>query len=265
MKTTFATLAMAGAAAAAPHVGHAAFHEKKDFLSDISNIASGNLVNDLSTLMSDAVKVLTGLQAKSAVNSKTPTADTWIGGATEGNAVVNEIVNQGDSDVVFTCWGNQGSWINAVAPTIAVTVPAHQNMTISHAVGQDGASNSGACAAIFPDTKLVNGQVAETWLEFTYGASEWSSSTFDLSKEVYMLGNNMTAEVDGCKSDFDHCSFHCVDASATSCWEAGSYFIKNCEKDSQKFAQSGTYAGAASGGCGGISNTGITKMTTYLH
>jgi len=256
---------MAGAAAAAPHVGHAAFHEKKDFLSDLSNIVSGNLGEELNTLLSDAVKVMGGIGAMTAKNSQTPTDTTWIGAATQGNAVVHTIANEGASDVVFSCWGADASWVNVHEPEVAVTIPAGKNVTLSHAVAQGGAQNTGGCGTIYPDTKLVNGQIFETWLEYTFLNDQYGGSTFDISKEVNMLGNNMTTSVDGCVSDFDHCSFHCNDASVASCGEAGSYFLKNCEAGSQKHASSGKWGGQASGGCEGIAPTGITKMTTVLH
>lgn len=260
MKGTFATLALAGAAAAAPYAGHAQFHEKKDVASDMVS----DLMTEVNSLMTDAVNVLTKMGAKAAVNSLTPTANSWVGKATTGNAVVNTIVNNAGKDAYFACWAEK-SWVNDYAPTVAVMVPNGKNMTISHAIAQGGATNTGACAPVFNDTELVNGQISQSWLEFNWLASEYGSSTFDLSMEVNMQGHNMSIVADKCTSDLNRCSFHCVDPNAKSCMAAGSYTLKNCAAGSQVGATAGQWGGADSGGCQGIANTGITNIKTILH
>lgn len=259
MKATFATLALAGAAAAAPHVGHAAFH-KKDGIADMVS----SVMDNVNELISDSVSVLSKMGAMAAVNSLTATPDSWIGATTTGNAVTNTVVNNAGKDGYWMCWGAGASWVNVKAPTLAVKVPAGQNVTVSHAKPQDGSSNTGACGMAFADTKLVNGQLSQSWMEFTFGSGQWSSSTYDLSMEVNMNGHNMTIAGDKCTSDLTRCSFHCVNG-ADSCMDAGSYDLINCAKGSQEGANIGSYAGAVSGGCQGIENTGITKLVTTLH
>lgn len=260
MKATFATLAMAGAAVAAPHAGHQQFH-KKDIFADLANV--GNAMQNVDKIINVGASFLKTLTPLAATNSKDTTAANFIGAATSGNYVVNTIVNNADKDATWCCWGAGASWINAHAPTISVAVPKGKNVTVSHVVGQDGASkNTGGCAVLFDGDKLVNGQAFQSWMEYTFVADQWSSSTFDLSMEVNPKGHNMTIEGDKCKSSHDTCVFKCNDPAATQCGEAGTYSLINCQGDNRKYYE---YAGVPEGGCGGIANTGITKLTTTLH
>jgi len=261
MKATFATLAFAGAAAAAPHVGHAQFH-KKDIFADLNGLVGG-AVQNMDKFMDVGASFLKTLTPMVAKNSKDTTAANFIGAATTGNYVVNTIVNKSGKDATWTCWGPEGSWINKFAPTIAVAVPKDQNVTVSHVVGANkAAENTGGCAVMFDGDKLVNGQAFQSWMEYTFVADQWASSTFDVSMEVNAKGHNMTIENEKCKSSHDTCIFKCRDPNAVQCGEAGQYELVNCKGPNTKYYE---FAGVPEGGCGGIANTGLTKMTTTLH
>ena len=130
---------------------------------------------------------------------------------------------------------------------------AGTSTTISFAEGA-----SGSCAPIYPDTTMVNGQVSNTWFEFTF-ADPWS--TVDVSRLVNMDGNKMTIVTPGgCVSDMDTCVFQCA-AGEKSCWQ--SYSLLNC--NAANGGGSGfdaSLGGADSGGCNGITKGG--KLMTYL-
>jgi len=261
MKATFATLAFAGAAAAAPHVGHAQFH-KKDVFADLNGLV-GNAMQNVDKVMDVGSAFLKTLTPMVATNSKDTKAANFIGAATSGNYVVNTIVNEAGKDATWTCWGAEGSWINTHTPTIAIAVPSGHNVTVSHAVGANEASkNTGGCSVLFDGDKLVNGQAYQSWMEFTFVVDQWASSTFDISMEVNASGQNMTIEGDKCKSSHDTCIFKCKDPNAKQCGKAGEYELVNCKGPDTKYYE---FAGVPEGGCGGISNTGITKLTTTLH
>jgi hypothetical protein len=115
------------------------------------------------------------------------------------------------------------------------------------------AGTSGGFSAYYADTQLVNGQVSNTWGEFTFADPY---TTFDVSREVNMGGHALSLSGFGCTSNMDTCVFKCTDGS-NSCLTAYSLF--NCAGGSQPGAGAGTFGGAASGGCtGSLAGSGMT-------
>jgi len=171
---------------------------------------------------------LTGQNAKSADAGHA----SWIGN--DGD-YVTEFSNESGEDLVLVMWGPVGSWVNVQAPLITYQITNGSSVNVSTATG-----TSGGWAALYEDTKMINGQVSNTWGEFTYNGQY---STVDVSRLVNMNGRNMSISGAECVSDMEQCVFTCD--SGDSC-EFG-YTLENCS--SQKGAQSGMYAGAASGGC----------------
>jgi hypothetical protein len=194
----------------------------------------------------DEAKVLAlGLKAI-GTNSKTNNGAAWIG---DDGPYTNEFSNTSGEDLILVCWGSQGSWVNAVVPLITVSIPSGGKTTLSFANG-----NSGACAAIYSDTELVNGQICNTWLEHTYGPT----GVLDVSREVHMDGHSIEAVGPSCTTNMDTCVFVCD--SGESCLTG--YTLKNCANGSQAGATYGQYDGADSGGCGGLGNA--AKIATCL-
>lgn len=164
----------------------------------------------------------------------------WIG---DSGKYTNEFINRSTQHLILVVWGPDASWVNVHQPLITISLPPGASDTISFASG-----TSGAWAAVYDDTGLVNGQVFETWGEYTFG----EQGCVDVSREVNMLGHNMTIKTGNCISDMDTCVFKCKDGAVT-CWLE--YELANCENGSQPGATYGIHDGAPSGGCGGMGAT----------
>jgi hypothetical protein len=180
------------------------------------------------------------------VNSAIANGGAWLG---QDGPYKNEFVNQSGEDLILVIWGPASSWINAIRPSITVSLPAGQCRWVSFA---DGAS--GAWSAIYADTQLVNGQISNTWGEFTFGPY----GIVDVSREVNMQGHVMSIVGPSCTTDMDTCVFVC--ATGDVC--VTDYILLNCEAGSQFGASNGFYEGAPSGGCGGMGSN-ATLTTTF--
>lgn len=181
------------------------------------------------------------------VNSYAANGQAWLG---QDGPYQNEFVNDSGEDLILVIWGVAGSWVNAVQPSITASLPAGQSVWISFA---DGAS--GAWTAVYGDTAMINGQMSNTWGEFTFG--EWG--VVDVSREVNMSGHGMSIVGPSCTTDMDTCVFVC--SSGNVCMT--DYLLVNCENGSQPGANYGTYFGTPSGGCGGMGASAVLKTTFY--
>ena len=202
----------------------------------------GDVVSEILSAVDEAKMIALGVKA-TGTNSKTNNGAVWIG---NDGAYTNEFSNASDEDLILVCWGSQGSWVNAVVPLITVSIPSGGKTTLSYANG-----NSGACAAIYSDTELVDGQICNTWIEYTYGPS----GVLDVSREVNMSGHPIEAVGPSCTTNMDTCVFECD--TGNSCLTG--YTLKNCANGSQAGATYGQYDGADSGGCGGLGNAAAIK------
>ena len=199
--------------------------------------AGDDVVSEILSAVDEAKAIALGLKAI-GTNSKTNNGAIWIG---SDGPYTNEFSNTSGEDLILVCWGSQGSWVNAVVPLITVSIPSGGKTTLSFANG-----NSGACAAIYSDTELVDGQICNSWLEHTYGPS----GVLDVSREVNMNGHPIEAVGPSCTTNMETCVFVCD--SGDSCLTG--YSLKNCANGSQAGATYGQYDGADSGGCGGLGN-----------
>ena len=207
-----------------------------------SSATGGDVVSEILSAVDEAKMLALGVTAI-GTNSKTNNGAIWIG---DDGSYTNEFSNTSGEDLILVCWGSQGSWVNAVVPLITVSIPSGGKTTLSFANG-----NSGACAAIYSDTKLENGQICNSWLEHTYGPS----GVIDVSREVNMDGHTIEAVGPSCTTNMDTCVFVCD--SGDSCLTG--YTLKNCANGSQAGATYGQYDGADSGGCGGLGNAAKVK------
>jgi len=177
---------------------------------------------------------LTSLSVLSGLNAVATGASAWIG--TDG-PYTNTFTNNAGEDIILVIWGPAGSWVNVNVPLITLSLASGAVETISFAEGL-----SGAWSAIYSDTETVDGQVSNTWGEFTFTGE----GVVDVSREVNMNGHNMIINGPDCTSDMDTCVFVCTEG--TTCLT--NYALLNCDNGSQGGAQYGTYGGFPSGGCG---------------
>jgi hypothetical protein len=159
------------------------------------------------------------------INDKSNNGGLWIG---DDSPWKTEFTNDGSGDMVVFCWkadGYSGMSLNVNLPAISVGLKQGESVTVSFAPNVPA-----ACAPAFSDTKMANfGGVCNTWYEATFG----QMGAFDVSRNVNMNGNGISAKGSKCVSNMDSCVFKCQDANASSC-ETGY-----------------TLAGMDSAGCGG--------------
>jgi hypothetical protein len=161
-------------------------------------------------------------------------AGAWVG---SDGPYTNTFTNNAGESIVVVVWGPEGSWVNVAAPLITLSLAPGAVETVSFAEGL-----SGAWSAIYSDTASVNGQISNTWGEFTFSPL----GVVDVSREVNMNGHGMTINGPLCTTDMDTCVFKC--SSGDVC--ITDYVLLNCDNGSQEGAQYGTYGGYPSGGCG---------------
>lgn len=194
---------------------------------------------DLSKLVSMGFK-------SAGVNAVSNNGGIWIG---TGGAYTNKFINDSGEDLILVIWGPEGSWVNANVPLITCSISSGESTTISFASG-----SIGAWSAIYKDTQLADGQICNTWGEFTFS----DDGVVDVSREVNMNGHTMEIVGPKCKTNMDTCVFVC--SSGDVC--TYDYELENCANGSQPGATYGLYGGSPSGGCGGLGSS--ASLTTTL-
>lgn len=167
----------------------------------------GGSVSDFSYGVADVISRL-GLKG-AGVNSVTANGGIWIG---TDSAWQTEFTNDGSGDMVVFCWqanGFSGMSLNVNLPAISVGLKKGESVSVSFAEGVPS-----SCSGVFSDTKLaLFGGIDNTWYEVTFG----SQGAFDISRNVNMHGNNISAKGSKCVSDMTTCVFQCKDSSVASC------------------------------------------------
>jgi len=215
--------------------------------SAVSSSAAAVSTGTSTSLTSADETILTNLGCKIGTNAVSNDGEVWIG--TDG-ATTNTYTNAAAEDIILVLWGAAGSWVNANTPLITLSLAQGESTTLSFADGV-----SGAWTAVYDGTGMVDGQISNTWGEFTTG--EWG--VVDVSREVNMNGNSMSIQTPNCLTDMETCVFTCTGGLVSCLTE---YQLENCANGSQAGANFGTYDGADSGGCNmGGSSTSLT--TTF--
>lgn len=196
----------------------------------------------------DASKLISIGFAAVGINADNAGGGVWIG---PDGPYTNEFTNNAGEDLILAIWGAAGSWVNRNTPLITHSLPIGSSVTISFATGQ-----SGAWAAVYADTTLFDGQIINTWGEYTFSPD----GVVDVSREPDMNGHGMSIVGPQCTSDMNTCVFQCKDG-ATSC--ETDYELLNCAPKSQPGAQYGLFDGNASGGCGWPGATTAALKTTF--
>lgn len=106
--------------------------------------------------------------------------------------------------------------MNAHTPLITISLPQDAKTTVSFTSG-----SVGAWSAIYGDTQLVNGQVSNTWAEYTMS----ETGVVDVSREANMDGHTMSVVGPSCTTDMDRCVFVC--SSGNVCMTG--YVLQACE------------------------------------
>lgn len=181
------------------------------------------------------------------LNSESPSTGVWLG--TDG-PYTNEFTNESGEELILVIWGPHASWVNVKQPLITASIANDTSLTVSFANGQ-----SGAWAAIYDDTAMLNGQISNTWGEYTFS----EMGVVDVSMLPNMKGNKMTIVGPTCVSDMEQCVFVCPAGEDVCMYN---YELKNCDPATQKGAQYGLDYGAPSGGCGGLGSA--ATLHTYL-
>jgi hypothetical protein len=190
---------------------------------------------------------LTALGALAGINAAAAGASAWIG---SDGSWTSSFSNNAGEDLILVIWGPDGSWVNVGAPLITYSLAPGAEVTISFAEDL-----SGAWSAVYSDTVMVNGQISNTWGEFTFNAP----GVVDISREVNMAGHGMVINGPQCTTDMDTCVFVC--SSGNTCMT--DYLLQNCDPGSQAGAQYGTFGGFPSGGCGWNGLTSVALQTQF--
>jgi len=236
-----ATLSIGQAIAGTVGHAHSAFHAKKLASPYMDKRQSGALS------AADSTKLLSTLAFSAlGVNSYANNGGCWIG---SDGPYTNTFTNSAGEDLILVIWGPEGSWVNAIQPLVTVSIASGESTVVSFA---DGAI--GAWSAVYSDTPMVNGQISNTWGEYTFS----EEGVVDVSREVNMDGHSMSIVGPSCTSDMDTCVFVC--STGTVC--IVDYLLQNCDNGSQPGANYGTYGGYASGGCGGMGSA-AALVTTF--
>lgn len=136
-----------------------------------------------------------------------------------GDSGPNKFVftNNAGVDVVLVMWDDGSDpgtstapYLSASAPTISWSLSPGASVTVSVV---DTVSGGFAGVYVGSTGLSANGQVYQTWGEFTTGPD----ATVDVTREVNMAGNTLTITTsNGCTSDMNNCVFECNDGESSS-------------------------------------------------
>lgn len=163
------------------------------------------------------------------MNSGSDNGIIWLG---ESGPNVFAISNFNDNEpITVVVWYQiddpidfDASFVGSRVPYITYSLAVGQTFEISVANGISG----GLAAIDRGVTTLDDGQVFQTWVEFTTG----DSATMDISREINMGGDNVIAVVSGgCEMSANQCAYVCN--SGNDCGTRGSNTLLNCLPGSQ--------------------------------
>jgi hypothetical protein len=219
--------------------------EKREPFADNADSSLSERQVTASALSSTSASRLAALGCQTGINSFSNNGGVWIG---SGGAYTNNFVNAAGEDLIIVVWGADASWVNAHQPLVTIDLPAGASQIVSFASG-----SIGAWSAVYSDTTTYDGQIVNTWGEYTMGPY----GVVDVSREVNMSGHPMSIVGPQCTTDMNTCVFVCL--SGNSCLT--NYELLNCAAGSQPGAQYGTYGGFPSGGCGGLGDSAALTTT----
>lgn len=194
--------------------------DKKDPIGDLLDNV-GDTINDIvGDALNGLQSMITSIGAKTGKNPTSNQNGIWLGNDSSWMA---QFTNDNNQDAVLFCWRSndfKNMCINEMQPEISVGLKSGESVDISF---EENAS--AACAPVFPDTKLAMfGGVDNTWFEVTFG----STGAFDISRNVNMNGNSISAKGSKCTSDMNTCVFKCKNGMST-CEKGTDYDLFNCD------------------------------------
>jgi len=234
--------------AAAGILNHRHFHNTRNAAPIIAT--EDSMLTKRDVLSSTGVSWLNALGfAGTGTNAVANNGGAWLG---IDGPYQNEFRNNSTEPLVLVVWTGATSWVNKFVPAIAVSLEPGASQVVSFANGV-----SGGWAGVYKDTKLSNGQIEQTWGEYTFSGIY---STIDVSREVNMNGRGLRIETPTCVSDMATCVFVCK-GGLPNCWL--DYELQNCAPGSQVGANYGISYGMPSGGCTGLGVDG--KLKTFFY
>lgn len=183
----------------------------------------------------------------------------WIG---EDGPNLFRYTNTAGVPIILVLWDrpagdDQSSFMNVRRPKISYSLDPGAGVTVSI-----GAAISGGFATLNnrQTTLSQNGQIFNTFGEFTTGNGGPGSAAIDVSRLVNMNGNAMSIKVGPCTADMNLCSFQCKNGAPT-CWESGTYDLLGCTPDVNPNSGTGSFNGVdPEGGCFGWDNGGTLTI-----
>jgi len=235
--------------AAAGILNHRHFHNTRNAGPSVQ-VTEDTLFSKRAVLSAAGSTLLSSIGvAGTGTNAVANNGGAWLGA---DGPYKNTFQNNSTEPVVLVVWTGATSWVNKFTPAITVSLEPGAAQVVSFANGV-----SGGWAGVYKDTKLVNGQIQQTWGEYTFSGIY---STVDVSREVTMSGRGMRIETPTCVSDMATCVFVCK-GGLTTCWL--DYELQNCAPGSQVGANYGISYGMPSGGCTGLGAAGTLKTFFY--
>ncbi|KAH8896446.1 hypothetical protein GQ53DRAFT_15808 [Thozetella sp. PMI_491] len=199
---------------------------------------------------------LVKIGAQVGTNSRSNNGQAWIG---EGGPSTIHVTNTNANPaapIILVVWGPSGSWINAVKPLVTYSLTnVGDSVTISL-----GEGFSGAMAGIYDHlTYLVDGQVFNTWAEFTTQGNG-KVGTIDVSRLPNMGGNPMELWTPGaaCHASMTECAYVCISGNRCG-YVDGQVNLLNCVGPNKN----GFWTGKVwTGGCQGW-NYGLVNLHMF--
>lgn len=213
----------------------------------------GSLVTGLEAADCDWLSTI-GMFAQ-GINSQSDNGIIWLGNSGPNVFSIGNIAAIPLTVVVWYQNDNPidygSSFMAARQPYITYSLEVGQTFEISLANGVSGgmAAVDRGVTTLTPD-----GQIFQTWVEFTTG----NYATMDITREVNMGGDHVNAITSGsggnCGMSVDQCAYVCN--TGNQCGTAGSYTLLDCLPGSQAGAAGAFVDGEWTGGCQGWSNGG---------
>ncbi|KAF2472423.1 uncharacterized protein BDR25DRAFT_258765 [Lindgomyces ingoldianus] len=207
--------------------------------------AGNDLLKGVESLLSNM-----GVAKPASDPPKSNNGKMWVGGDSSWKTT---FINGAASDVVLLCWaaeGYTGMTLNVHPPALAININKGAQETISFAGGVPG-----ACCPAYSDTRLAMfGGCDNTWYEYTFG----NNGAFDITRNVNMNGNSISAKGSKCISDMSTCVFKCT-GGVSSC-EKG-YELDNCSASNGGGGGYDSNMQGVGGGCAMGSSEEHVKVT----
>ncbi|KAF2870227.1 hypothetical protein BDV95DRAFT_76028 [Massariosphaeria phaeospora] len=135
----------------------------------------------------------------------------WVGDDSDWTTT---FTNSASEPVVVFCWEKKpgdftAMTLNKHKPAFNVGIKPNEKVTVAWAAG------AFACAPAYGDTKMAQfGAVDNTWFEMNVHKGK-ATSVFNVSRNVNLNGNTITAVGSKCTSSMEKCFFKCMNGQVS--------------------------------------------------